>query len=179
MTMPVAHIDLYLKIITQPVISIDEMIRRAQQVYGPHDIVIRERGRQKVDQPEGGSLEVGDDAHPTADQQLLFRVREGADTGDICVYFVSEIKLVTPTVVRPVWGYSARQPGKASAFVARDAPKWTLAHELGHVLGLLHDEDEQRLMHESGDPQLIDFCPSLVWKELEQIHQHPTLVHSR
>lgn len=179
--MSAVFINLHFRILSQPNISIAEMVRCMQAVYAPHDIVIRELSRDTLVLPEADSLEVGVSAADlTAEQQLLFNHRDGIGDRDICVYFVSEIKVVVGSFVQPITGSSSHPAGKPAAVVAKDALKWTLAHELGHVLGLTHeDSDVQRLMFESGDMSFPNPVPYLVWSELELIHQHPTLVHSQ
>ena len=62
----------------------------------------------------------------------------------------------------------AFQDGKK--ILAKYATKWTLAHEVGHVLGLKHVEEEDRLMipctkYIKTDP------PLLVLEEIQQMQQ--------
>jgi hypothetical protein len=150
-------------------------------VYAPHDIMIRELSREPLILPEADSLEVGiTDADLTAEQTILFSHRNGMGDKDICVYFVSEIKVVVGTFVQPINGSSAHPAGQPAAVVAKDAPKWTLAHEVGHVLGLTHEgSDMQRLMYETGDMSFPNPVPYLVWKELELIHRNSALVFTQ
>jgi hypothetical protein len=178
--MGIVFINLHVRILKPPAIPVSDMVARAKAIYAPHDIIIRDTPSQPISSPELESLEVGigpDDL--TAEQKALFEKRDGMADTDICVYFVSEIKAVTNGVVLPVMGCSSHPPGKPAAVVAGHAPKWTLAHELGHVLGLIHEDgDPQRLMYETGDISFPNPTPYLVWKELDLIHNHCPLAQS-
>ena len=58
-----------------------------------------------------------------------FANRDGAGGNDVVVYFVR-------STVPPFNGCAAHPAGRPGAVVARGASQWTLAHEVGHVLGL-------------------------------------------
>ena len=50
--------------------------------------------------------------------------------------------------------------------IASYASEWTLAHEIGHVLGLFHVNDNHRLMTGLGTANIVDPPPDLVVSEI-------------
>jgi predicted Zn-dependent protease len=46
------------------------------------------------------------------------------------------------------------------------ASDWTLAHEIGHVLGLVHVNDSNRLMTGGGTAKITNLPPDLVASEI-------------
>lgn len=75
----------------------------------------------------------------TAEQSALFRHRDGVQERDVVIYFVRS--------TRPPYNGCAVHPMDiAGATIAAGATEWTLAHELGHVLGLQHVDGSDRLM---------------------------------
>ena len=85
---------------------------------------------------------------PTADQTLLFANRNNAGPTDIVVYFVQG-------TMPPNNGCAAFPAGQPGAIIAQGASQWTVAHEVGHVLGLSHIDGEHQ-----GCPQVMPQCCS-------------------
>jgi hypothetical protein len=173
-------LHLHIRIQTEPLASVDVMLSCMRSIYEPNDLIIRELSRQPLDMPDLDSFGVSiTDVDLTEDEQLLFSHRDGISDQEICAYFVDEIKLVAANSTQPLFGTSIKPPRLPTVVIARDAPKWTLAHEVGHVLGLAHDEmDVHRLMYATGDPTPIEL-PYLVWKEMSTIFKSPTLLHDQ
>ena len=74
---------------------------------------------------------------------MLFNNRNNVGANEIAVYFVR-------STVPPFNGCAAHPPGKPSAAVVQTGTQWTFAHEVGHVLGLSHVNNNDRLMTGNG-----------------------------
>jgi hypothetical protein len=91
----------------------------------------------------------------TVEQQQLFANRNDVQNNDVVVYFV---RSTNP----PFNGCAAHPEGRPSAVVAQAATQWTLAHEVGHVLGLPHVDDTDRLMTRAGTANITNLPPDIV-----------------
>ena len=76
----------------------------------------------------------------TAEQRDLFANRSGVPVGGIVIYFV---RTISPM---PVMACAAHAPGVPSIVISRLSSQWSLAHEVGHVLGLNHSGAPHALM---------------------------------
>lgn len=67
---------------------------------------------------------------------------------DIRVYFVQKLWDSTETPGAEAYlGCAAHIPGTPACVVASDANEYDTAHEVGHVMGLPHDNTKDNLMH--------------------------------
>jgi hypothetical protein len=161
---------LHLKVLAAPpVIAIDQMVANANALYSSHGIEIIEASRETLttvgtDLVRFLTLVVGDRSDgPTADQSDLFNFRAGADPRDIVVYFVR-------TLVPACTGCATHPPGKPGVVVSASmATEWTLAHEIGHVLGLDHVTDQNGLMTRSSTLSITNLPPDLREDEIAAI----------
>jgi hypothetical protein len=151
--------------------TVDEMLYHATMVYAAHDIELIEASREVYATP-GTDLDrfqtlfVGHGAQdePTAELTELHETlraggRElGVETTptDIVVAFVQTLV----PAARGCANHPLEKPG--AVLSASMAGQWTLAHELGHLLGLEDGADPDNLMFPSTDaiaalpPQLTD-----------------------
>jgi hypothetical protein len=83
----------------------------------------------------------------TAAQNALFQNRNNVGANDIVIYFVR-------STVPPLNGCSAFPAGEPGSVVTQTASRWTLGHEVGHVLGLNHISGENT----NCPPQMPSCC---------------------
>ena len=88
------------------------------------------------------------------EQNVLFSFRDGVGARDITAYFIR-------STVPPFNGCAAHPSGQPGAVITQSPTPWTLAHEIGHVLGLGHVNDNTRLMTEKGTDSLARTPPLL------------------
>ncbi|MGH2318832.1 FG-GAP-like repeat-containing protein [Planococcus sp. SE5232] len=157
-------VRLHVKILTNPTIAIDRMIVAMQQVYESVGIRVHRVSTEALNMPILNDVDVGDCVmgRVTQEQIQLFNNRNNAWGSDIVVYFVR-------STVPPYNGcaaHPARQPG---AVVAQIATMWTLAHEVGHVLGLRHVDDNNLLMTGNGTSNITNPPPNLISREVNSM----------
>jgi hypothetical protein len=102
--------------------------------------------------------------HP--EQNQLFANRNNAGGNDVVVYFVR-------STVPPFNGCASHPAGRPGAVVAQGATQWTLGHEVGHVLGPLHVNNNDRLMTGNGTANITNPPPDLVASEVTTMLNSP------
>ncbi len=155
---------LHIKVLTSPSIAIDRMVVAMQQVYESVGIRVHRVSTETLNLPALNDVDVGSCTlgSVTAEQTQLFANRNNAWGSDVVVYFVRS------TV--PVFNGCASHPaGRPGAVVAQIATVWTLAHEVGHVLGLNHVNDSNRLMTGNGTSNITNSPPDLVSVEVNSM----------
>ncbi|MEP0873265.1 FG-GAP-like repeat-containing protein [Trichocoleus desertorum AS-A10] len=155
---------LHIKVLTNPNIAINRMVVAMQQVYEAVGIRVHWVSTETLNLPALNDVEVGacTMGSVTAEQTQLFANRNNAWGRDVVVYFLRS------TV--PVFnGCAAHPTGQPGAVVAQIATVWTLAHEVGHVLGLNHVSDNNRLMTGNGTSNITNPPPDLVSVEVNSM----------
>jgi hypothetical protein len=156
----VGRARLHFKFLTYPAIAVDDMLAMMRQIFLTAGISLEVLSKQDLpDLPLLDDLDVGTctTAEPlTAEQEELFGYRDGVGTNEFVVYFVRSI-------TQGYAGCAVSTTEKPSAVVSSNARQWTLAHEVGHVLDLLHVTDaseSNRLMFDGYPtkmpPELVD-----------------------
>ncbi|WP_203758689.1 hypothetical protein, partial [Cellulomonas chitinilytica] len=84
----------------------------------------------------------GCDGGTSGEQDRLFALRNGCGANDLVAYLVRSVIQTTPGG-GALNGCASHPAGEPGAAVARIASQWTLAHEMGHVLGLPHISGEK------------------------------------
>jgi hypothetical protein len=137
---------LHIRVLNQPSLDLQTMRQNMQALYRSRaEIDVQVRSSLPLKRPDLIDLPVGACVMGdlTQKQEELFALREGVGAGEVVAYFVR-------TTNPPLNGCAAHPPGRPGAVIAQGASLWTLAHEIGHVLGLPHippaEEDGHRLM---------------------------------
>jgi hypothetical protein len=161
------RLRLFIKTLVGQLPVIAEMVKAMRRVYATADIDVWDMGTEQLTLPDLAELEVGNCALPlTAEQQSLFANRNGAAATDVVAYVVH-------VLVPPLDGCSAHPPDRPGVVVAQDADVWTLAHEVGHILGLSHVNDDDRLMTGNGTQNITNDPPDLIPAEAQIMQGSP------
>jgi hypothetical protein len=154
----------HVKILTTPNVPIDQMFTSMRWAYESIGIVVHRVSTETLNLPALNDVDVGGCTlgSVTAEQTQLFGHRNNAGPNDAVVYFVR-------STVPPYNGCASHPAGQPGAVVAQGATQWTMAHELGHVLGLLHVNDNNRLMTGNGTANITNPPPDLIAQEVIQM----------
>jgi hypothetical protein len=131
-----SYVRVHLKVLVDPTnFTIEEMADRMIEVFRTVDIRVDIATTERLNLPSLLDVDVGDCTmgNTTNEQNQLFNNRNNVARNEIVVYFV---RSTDP----PLNGCAAHPKGRPGAIVAQGATQWTLAHEVGHVLGLNHVE---------------------------------------
>jgi hypothetical protein len=155
------NVRLHVKCLTAPTrFSIPAMISNMRLVFATAQVGVKYVSFENLYLPALNDLDVGSCVmgSTTTEQNQLFANRNNAGTKDVVVYFVR-------STVPAYNGCAAFPTGKPGAVVASGASAWTFAHEVGHVLGLRHVNDNNRLMTGNGTDNITNAPPDLVASE--------------
>jgi len=157
----VPTVRLHTKVLTNPTVPIATMVDRMRDVYASAGIAVQWASTENLTLPDLNDVDVGacTSGSTTAEQNTLFANRNSAGVHDVVVYFVR-------STVPPFNGCAAHPAGRPGAVVAQGATQWTLGHEAGHVLGLFHVNNNDRLMTGNGTSNITNPPPDLVASEI-------------
>jgi hypothetical protein len=153
------QIRILIKVVTVPTVAIATMLANMRNVYATAGIRVSEGPRENLTiiPAAGGPAQTAFTVGPcvlgqalTPNQALLFANRNNAGPDDIVLYLVTT---VTSTV--GLLNGCATSTGLPGAIIAQGASQWTMAHEVGHVLGLAHIAGEN-----TGCPAATPSCCS-------------------
>src|SRR5262245_30514085 len=164
-------VRVHVKILTSPTISIERMIVAMQQVYESVGIRVHRVSTETLNLPALNDVDVGSCTmgSVTMEQTQLFGNRNNAWGSDVVVYFVR-------STVPAFNGCAAFPAGRPGAVVAQVATVWTMAHEVGHVLGLPHVNDNNRLMTGNGTSNITNPPPDLIASEKTTMQASPLTI---
>ena len=138
-----SRLGLHVKIINNsiPAVPITTMVNNMQQLFVPAGILVDWLTTENLSIPFLADVAVSTGPPPcsgdelTDEQVQLFENRNNAGSNDVVVYYVR-------STVPPLNGCAAHPSSSPGAIVTAGASQWTLAHEVGHVLGLNHPANE-------------------------------------
>jgi hypothetical protein len=160
-----AVVRLHFKVLTAPALGTAAMLASMQTVYATIGIRVTLASTENLNLPLLNDVDVGTcTGATTTEQQQLFANRNDVGAQDVAVYFV---RSTNP----PLNGCASHPAGRPSVVVAQGATTWTLGHEVGHVLGLDHVGDLDRLMTGGGTGNITHLPPDLVPSEQSTIIQ--------
>ena len=142
-----------------------------RQVYEAAGFRVERITSETLDLPHLIDLEIGACVRGviTDEQRELFSHRNNVNDNDVSVYFV---RSTNP----PSNGCAAHRDGAPSAVVSQLASRWTLAHEVGHVLKLNHTNNNDRLMTSNGTFNITNPPPDLNSPEVIRMRSS-SLIH--
>lgn len=150
-------VRLHLKVLEDPTISIGDMTTEMRRVFAQAGIHVHVVSTEQLDldtamlDVDVGSCVLGS---VTSEQATLFSNRDNAPTTDVVIYFVR-------STVPAFNGCAAHPADLPGAVVARGASRWTMGHEVGHVLDLRHVTDSDRLMTGGGTANITNPPPDI------------------
>lgn len=160
-----SRIRLHFKILHNPTVPIARMLRNMRRLYRVAGVRVDLVSTERLRLPTLNDLDLRCPGNPAAtccpfpcsssnlnaEVVSLFRNRRRAAAKDIVVYFVR-------STVPALNGCCAHPPGRPGVVVASVASQWTLAHEVGHVLGLAHVATDP--CAGCGNPATAGFTPT-------------------
>jgi outer membrane protein OmpA-like peptidoglycan-associated protein len=178
---------LQVKVIAPPRIPVATQLANVRRAYAPHfisvdvtpSVVVAPEDGARFNVVSVGHCDVSEDVAPDL-KSLHETLRGSADDTLIVMFVVHDILRDTQGSDFVKDNGCAHHPAdKPGGVVAFDAGPWTLAHEIGHVLGIIHhaQTDPDRLMHIPTKPS-TDTPPTLAPDEVQLIRTS-RLLHFR
>jgi hypothetical protein len=160
---------LHVKTLIQPQIPVAAMVRRIAQVYATARVHVRLAGVESLNLPALLDVNVGaSDGTMTPDLEQLYVRRQPASSLEPVVYLVRSL-------IPPADGCSTCPPNIPAVVISQRATEWTLAHEIGHLLGLAHVDDDHNLMTGNGTENITNPPPVLAPAQAKRIHASPLI----
>jgi len=155
------RVRVHVKILSNPNVSLDTMLHNMREVFASANIDVEWASTESLNLTALTDVDVGtcNMGVVTPEQALLFGNRNFVGANDVVVYMVR-------STVPPFNGCAAHPAGRPGAVVAQGASQWTFAHELGHVLGIHHVNNNNRLMTGNGTANITNPPPDLVASEV-------------
>ncbi|MGW3246544.1 hypothetical protein [Streptomyces sp. NPDC001070] len=167
---------LHLKFVMDPDIAVHAMLVDMRATYDAAAIGVSVRSREDLTGPaftllldlDVGACSARNLGTLTLEQTQLFANRNNVGSNEVVAYFVR-------STVPASFGCSAHPTGQPTVTVARVATRWTLAHEMGHVLGIDHVDNPpnaaqpDRLMTGRGTNTITNPPPDLDASEIKAV----------
>ncbi|MEB2778851.1 hypothetical protein U3A58_00475 [Algoriphagus sp. C2-6-M1] len=151
------RVRVHVKILETPTsFSINEQFAAMQEVYAVAGVRVDCASTENLNLATLKDVDVGGCTmgSVSSEQVSLFDNRNFVGTNDVVVYYVR-------STVPGYNGCAAHPSGRPGCVVVRSASRWTLGHEFGHVLGIHHVNDNNRLMTGNGTFNITNPPPNL------------------
>jgi hypothetical protein len=137
-------VRVHVKVLTWPNILIATLFQNMREVYATCNVDVQWATLEVLNLPALNIVDVnGCNLQTTSEQNQLFNNRNFVGSNEIVVYFV---RATNP----PFNGCAAHPASRPGSVVVQTATQWTFTHEQGHVLGLNHVNNNDRLMTGNG-----------------------------
>jgi hypothetical protein len=173
-------VNLHVKVLTNPSrFSLAQMVNTMRDIYidAGINVVLRSTETLNVASPTLAALNDVDTGtctlgNPSAEQKALSNFRANAGANDVVVYACRSVSFNTGSLN----GCASFPAGRPMAVIASYCSLYTMAHEVGHVLGLNHVNDSNRLMTGNGTDNITNAPPDLVGAEIQTMLNSPFTV---
>jgi hypothetical protein len=163
-------LNLHIKILTQPTIfSLEQMVNAMIDVYEIAGIYVNHVSTQFLDMNNDVLTSLNDIdtesctmSSVSQEQTTLSNFRDNAGNLDVVVYMCRSVYYDKGSLN----GCASFPANRPMAVVASYASRYTLGHEVGHVLGLNHVNDNNRLMTGGGTDNITNPPPDLFESEV-------------
>jgi hypothetical protein len=163
-------VNLHLRVLVEPDVTVTTLLDSCQKVFDQADLKITVASRSTLslsssDLTKFTAVKVHGSCAGnavTTEQQALFNLAPSINNKDVVIFMVQD----TDKAMDGCAQHPANRPG---ALVTSICSKWTLAHELGHLLGLKHVDDRKRLMFNRGTLGITANPPVLAEDEIKAI----------
>jgi hypothetical protein len=148
----------HLNVLVEPAVTVETAVQSAKRALAQADVELVIASRRTLHLPELEIVNVRASCQPagplTEDQQKLFDLADAVGPNQIVIFFVLATNRATN-------GCAQHPAGVPGAIITEACTRWTMAHEMGHLLGLSHVQGTNRLMSKStkritGDPPVLD-----------------------
>lgn len=164
-------VNLHVKILTNPSrFTITQMVNTMRDIYidAGINVVLRSTETLNAASPVLAALNDVDTGtctrdNASAEQRALSNFRANAGANDVVVYVCRSVSYASGSLN----GCASFPAGRPMAVIASYCSMYTMAHEVGHVLGLNHVNDNNRLMTGLGTDNITNAPPDLIASEIQ------------
>jgi hypothetical protein len=162
------YLTLHIRVIYPPKISGEILYGWLSQVFQNAGVQVRLGSTEQLNRPEFYDVDPGScplDGSVTPQLAALHSQRGGMLPLETAVYFVRSVSQYNAC--------SSHAPNVPACVISNEVWPWTMAHELGHVLGLRHTDDSHNLMYAYGVQNITNPPPILTDEQREAIRRSP------